>query len=381
MYDAYIARTADRLVYAFFYSEENGICQRIYNGGRWSAALSIAVEAVAGFTVSLGPDGMFYILYRDGEGFPHLLCGGKDGYEALSIEERQMSSPAVVASNKGCFIISEEDLSGLEKTAECAFRAQIIRNDHCILFYNEPNGFGYKEINFTKSSEFKPVHVKGAPHISKVQKFSTLATAENVHFLYIVKNMSGSRLLYRKRHKTGLSAAVTVCESGMFFNMDSCWLFIIKNRIYAAYMSAGSLYICVSDDEGQSFRKPLKYRNKLCEYTAKAAFLTTEPPDENEFAVREVYVDSLHPWDVQVLPDVYPDFLPVAMFTKDEIIKPEPAAQVTVLPPPAGANPMESWYGADMSEEERLRGQVARLTQEVENQRAVIEKFFIQKQD
>jgi len=352
MYDAYIARTKNGLVYAFYFSPGNGLCQRVYSGGRWGGAVSLAIEAVAGFNVGYGADGLFYVLYRDNGKTLRLLAGNKDGYSPLDFEEKPMASPQVVASDKGRYIISEEDIQNLEKTLECAFRLQIIKDDHAILYYSEPGGFGYRELNMTKTAEFRPVHIGGG-----FQRFSALASEENVHFLYTIKILTGSRLLYRKRHKAGLSAAVTVADGG---RIDGCWLFIVKKRIYAAYMMNKSLYISVSEDDGNSFVRPARYRSKLCEMPVKAAYLSALPYDEEGLAVREVLVDGLNPWDVQILPEIYPDFYP------------EGGSPVVKENIPEGDTDVEG-LKRQLTQKDR---QLAFLQSELDKQGMIIEKMF-----
>ncbi|MCL2704427.1 MAG: hypothetical protein FWE91_12625 [Defluviitaleaceae bacterium] len=387
MYDAYIARTAEGMVYAFYYSPGNGLCQRVHANNRWGAALSVAVDARPGFTVSMRPDGRFYVLYRDTEGAARLMAGGRDGYTPVALENDFEGEASVIVSDKGRLFLTEESIGGLERMPECAFRVQIVKDDHAMVFYNTPKtdanfGFGYKELNFIRQADFRPIHMGAG-----VTRFSALTTDTNVHFLYVARNMLGSRLLYRRKHKAGLSAAVTVCEGSRF---DGCWLFIMKNRIHAAYMISGSLYISVSDDDGQVFRRPAKYRNKLCESPVKAAYLTHTPPDEDGLVVREVYVDSLNPWDVQIIPELYPEFFP------EPEVKAPPPQPVLYQPPVANHDnysSVDGWYGVDMPESDKLRNQIeglerqiagkdrqlAALKQEIETQRAVIEKMFTEK--
>jgi len=418
MYDAYIAKTADGQLYAFYYAPGNGVCQRVYDKGRWEQAISVAVEAAPGFTVSHNGGGRFYVLYRDNEGTTRMLAGDKNGYEPLDTGREFSSSGEIyaVVSGNGNFFISEEQSEdgGISlvsrgdtvdshfRTAECGFRAQNVSGDHTILFYHTPKssqnyGFGYRELNISKTGEFKPVHIGAG-----VFRYSALTTDDAVHFLYITRGMFGDRLLYRKKHGAGLSAAVTVCEGG---GKLSCWLFIVKNRIYAAYLSAGSLYVCVSDDDGQSFRRPLRYRSKFCESPVKAAYLSAVSLDENELAVREVYVDSLQPWDVQVLPEVYGEFFLDTSDKRQEARsqKQEARSQMQeartqrqeVTEQSKGDASVESlWYGDDMPEADKLRNQVDMLErrlldkdrqftvmkQEIETQRAVIERLYLDRE-
>jgi hypothetical protein len=327
---------------------------------------------------------------------PRLYASGADGYS----EEPDvcLSEACVVVSDKGVMFIGEEtggarltaggiDLGGYARVSECAFRAHVIKDDHAILFYQTPagaeasHGFGYRELNFSRAADFRPVHMGAG-----VTRYSALTTTDSIHFLYIVQTILGARLLYRRKHRAGLSAAVTVCEGG---RMDGCWLFIIKNRLYAAYTSARALYLCVSDDDGQGFRRPFRYRSKLCESPVKAAYMTQLPQDESELAVREVFVDSLNPWDVQVLPELYADFFPVNAPAVTQDAEPAPVKAPEGISK-EDRNEGDGWYGADMPEAGKLHNrmeglerqltdrnkQITALKREIETQRSVIERLY-----
>jgi hypothetical protein len=239
-------------------------------------------------------------------------------------------------------------------------------------------------MNFNVLGDFRPLHIG-----RNAASYSALATDSAIHFLYAVRGMFSYRIMYRKRHQAGLTAAITVCEAG---RADGCTIFMVKSRIYACYLNGGALYVCESDDDGQSFGRPRRYRNKFCEFPVKAAFITETPPDGNVFAAREVYVDGSKPWDVQIVPDLYPDFYPYSS-AKREIKQTAPpsAAEGDMFAP--APDEAEFYYGTDISGEAKLRNQMemlerkladkdrqlmgmASLKQELENQRSVIEKLF-----
>lgn len=404
MYEAYVARTGDGLIYAFYYAAGNGVCQRVYEKGRWGAALSLAVEAAPGFVVSLGNDGKFYVLYRDMSGILRLLTGDKGGYQAGPFDIADEGDMHLLATDKGLCVLNEErgedarlvcrtvvkgkevkkrDFGGYIRTYEGAMRLQRLKDDHALLFYHGIGTFGYREMNMGSETDFMPIHVGAG-----VSFYSALTAADAIHFLYVVRSMLGSRLMYRQKHQAGLSANLTICEAP---RIDGCVLFIAGNRIYAAYLAAGVMHLTHSDDGGASFRRPARYRSKLCESPIKAAYLTQS--SEKNLALREVLVDSLNPWDVQILPEIYPDFYPLS-YSQGE---PEPPPQSLPLQsPPIEIHPTEAelYYGADLPEADKLRNhiemlnsklsekdrQFSALRAEIETQRNVIQKLYQEKE-
>ena len=449
MHGAYIAKLANNKLYSFYYTAENGISLRINENKRWGRPISLVLDAQEYFTVNLGSDGKFYIFYLDREGSVRLCTN--------NINNRQSAAPHVpgrdqsfttrpimdksdingkyyhaVVSGKGINLIYE---SKNEEGADCivsqkleggtrwsgketidrhypgnngGLNLQAVSDDHALLFYQtrRPDAHvGYRELNMEKTGTFNTFHISSNP----IAGSSYLTTTECIHFLYTVKTMFSYQLIYRRRHGDGLTAAVVVSEAA---RIDNCLLFIVNNRIYACFMNNNHPYICTSDDDGATFSRPQRYRSKFCDTPAKAAFIFQDPLKENEFCAREVYVDSLNPWDVQILPDLYDDFYPAAS-----------AYPASAQAPAQGQNPdlnsrpqsqrggatsdnyvgtaenqpseAEMYYGADLPIEAKLKNQLdmARrqaadkdrqihlLQNEIQTQKAVIERLFREKEE
>lgn len=409
MYDAFIAKLTDSKVYGFYYAGEDGVCLRVYENGRWGRAMSLAVDAKPWFSVSrISQD--FHVLYQDREGrnkhafrhddgdrqtappaildddniigVYHLLTSGQDWrlvYETDTEEGRRVVSRAAVNGRWGA---REEIGSHQPGTGFANIRIQQVIDDHYILFSQEKQAdgviaMGYRELKAGKTGDFHPVHIAAAAAAGS----SFITTDDAIHFLYIVRGVFSSRLVYRKRQATGLTAAVSVYEGT---RMDECLLFIAHDRLYACYLSAGAMYICESDNDGQSFRRPQRYRGKFCESPVKAAYLPDTAPNESELAAREVWVDSHNPWDVQLIPDIYEDFYPLPQGTV-HAPAPAPVSQVpqTTQPKPLPTRQQEQNIDPYVDEDMAFFNNqgTEMLKKEVQTQQTVIERLYREKEE
>ncbi|MCL2406654.1 MAG: hypothetical protein FWC95_01865 [Defluviitaleaceae bacterium] len=380
MYSAYIIRTKDDLFYSFYYSQENGICRRVMERGKWDTPMTVAVDAMPGFWVNLGNDGKIYVLYKDTNSKPMLAVGNKDGFRSEAVGS--VDGMYIVASSRGRMFVEN--------------MPQVVSDDHLIMFTKDNSGLYCREMNYTDETESRAVHIGAG-----VFCFSALTSEDNIHYLYGLKGaLGGGKVMYRRRHKSGLSAAVTICDNRA---LDDVWVFVVGRRVYAAFYAkhpARTMFLCHSDDNGQSFTKPEKYRRKICDLPIKAMYQQYTQYNEQTFATREIYVDSLNPWDIQILPDVYDDFYPGYIIQTPDVQKTTPQnlpvlTKAPLATPTPVIQPTQSWYGEDIPQAEKQRNkiedlehelttkdrQLAILKQEIENQRAVIKRIFEGRKD
>lgn len=406
MKNTYIAKTDDGRLHAFYHTHEDGIVRRTYENGRWKNPSAIALDARENFSVCISADGRAYVFFTGRDGRLKLCAEQRDGGFAAGtvLDEggngRWEGGFHGLVSGKGTFMVyqtrgegEEEDgvvlsrLSGrglgtpqkidvLAGFSEKTFQMQVVKDDHALLLYqvqsrapSQANGLGfvkkpeimlgYREITSEKMGGFNAVHISNAP----VFDCSWLTTPDSVHFLYIIRNSLGCRLLYRRRHTEGMSAAVTVAEAP---RLEKCLMFIVGGKIYACFIINGVPYTCVSAGAGAGFSKPERYRSKICENPEKAVFLFQNPPAPEEFCASEVFVDGNNPWDVQMLPDIYEDFypLPVHVLQKEDTTKEAPESK-PLIKPQAVKKPepteAELYYGADGDEAEKLRNRLEEL--------------------
>ena len=184
------------------------------------------------------------------------------------------------------------------------YEAQATGPDHLILFYQtcaEECQVGYREITTKRTGPFhRFLNIRGT-----LMDSSYLTTLEDVHMLMIVKTAFSCQLLYRKKTEDVFTPEILLWEAP---RIEQCLLTIVKDKLYAACMIGGKLHCAVSADYGDNFAPMGIYKRKFCAEPVKAN-LVMQTNTKGYFA-RQVYVDRTAPWDVQMIPDLYPDFYP-----------------------------------------------------------------------
>ncbi len=236
-------------------------------------------------------------------------------------------------------------------TRSLVYEMQNVEADHGLVFYQNKGQdlqIGYREITPRRYGDFIPVLSTGY----SVTDMSFLTTYEGIHFLFICKGMFSGQLVYRKRTDIGLSAPVVIYEGQ---RIEHCLLFYLKNRLHVTFMIGGQPYMCVSNDDGDSFSRPVRYTNKFCQLPMKAHYVDAYMMEPDMLFARQVYVDASRPWDVQMIPELYDDFLPTHEHEieyaddhrRDDLYDDEPPQQYE--------DEWSSWYG-EASREMRGEG-------------------------
>ena len=345
MQDNYIVRqSGDRLV-CFFSSNENSILYRIYENNKWSTIKELLTNTLNRFTVTVAKNGNLYIFCQNLSG-DILLCTSDRSLDEWSnkiILKNQSDKnhtilfQPIIKPNGLCILYNIPSDSGnlqlvsqnLDDTGAWAapvpiddisifrgniFEVQNVTSEHLLVFYQSnrsENNIGYREVTSNKWSDFKPIHLTSYQILDK----SFVTTNDSIHALYVVKSIFAHQIIYRKKTTEGFGSPLVIWEGQ---KMDNCLLSIIDNTIYATFKSRNQMFISSSKDSGDSFTRPEVYKDKICANPKKAIYITETPMNENEYFVREVYVDSLNAWDIQMLPKMYESFYP----TKFSLTKP-----------------------------------------------------------
>jgi hypothetical protein len=184
------------------------------------------------------------------------------------------------------------------------FEVQRLGRDHILLFY-QTRGTEWnlccREITPNKTGALKSIFSTNY-HIADT---SFLTTQDAIHALFVVKNMFGSQLIYR-RNATGEFSAPLVLNEAQ--RLENCLLYIVRGKLYVSFMQAGSLFFCVSCDMGATFDRPRRYLSKFCHHPAKARYVSEEPMSGQTLYCQQIYVDKRCPWDAQIIPDMYENF-------------------------------------------------------------------------
>lgn len=183
------------------------------------------------------------------------------------------------------------------------YEIQKLNEKDAILMYQKKEAelqLGFKEIINGKISPFIQIHKTGF----QIVDFSFLATEDEIHFVYIVKTLFSSQVLYKRKDKYGISAPVILYEGQ---KLRDCSLAIINNELYCMFICASNLLYCVSKDFGNSFSPVSVYKKPFNQDIVKASFLTNDKKTGN--ILNEVYVDYKNPINIHFIPEICPEYI------------------------------------------------------------------------
>lgn len=347
----YIVKDKNGRLLSLYYIKKNaekGIYLRIFEKGEWSRQYLIANGVREYYTVNMAENGEIY-LFCQSENGDIILCK-EQNYEwqknvilkskdksvkpiffnsIINGNEMRLIYNVPVNSENADYLMVQgfdgkggwleaEKIDKISSFSSSMFNIQKAGSGHYIVFYqkrtNELN-VGYRELTTNKTSDFNAFHNTKYQLIDQ----SFLVASDSIHFLYIVRGMFSSQIIYRKKDGPDFSNIIIIAEGQ---KIDNCCLSIIDNKIYAYWIYNSQLYFTVSDDNGKSFAKPSRYRRKFCAAPVKCQYLSYESMSESRFCIREVYSDSGKPWDIQIIPDLCGGFFLIESMSSEAKEKP-----------------------------------------------------------
>jgi len=344
---------ADRLL-AIYYSDTSGIVYRSFEGGRWGKATPIAPGAHSNFTVSIDRNGTLYLFCQEANGDVHLYRlrqgewksrvmlknpGNKQArlhiHPLLYDDGMSIIYNSVIGEGSALMLQSMDERGkwypperidsysqmGGTGIADARLGADFsvvpVAPDHALIFYARNAGepaIGYVEASPTRTTTFNTIYSTG----SKIIDTSFLVTNDSLHVLLVVRGMFSSQLIYRKKSSASFSAPVVIAEGAQ---ISSCLLMFVSGILYAYFMVGGQagfgqesstqLAYSSSADVGETFSRAARYTNKFCAAPVKSTYISHVPMDEGGFFARQLYVDRNNVADVQLVPDMYEEFLPI----------------------------------------------------------------------
>ena len=357
-YSTFIVRLKNDSLICFYYIRESGILYRIYEGGKWSDANTLIKSGRPNYTVTLDDNGKMYVLCQNNYG-DVLLYLNQDGMHTNWTEKTILKNkgqrvhpitlhPIISERGMGLIynvpIVDEKSSHLIRQTFNARgqwspaarvdklialpgrmFQVQAVTPRHVLVFYQimNPKGYeynlGYREMTPASQSRFNIFHSTS----STIADVSFLTTDDSIHVLYIVRSMYSSQLIYRKKEEGEFSNPVVLYEGE---SLENCLMFFADGNLHVTYKSDDQLFHCLSENSDNGFSRPVRYYSKVCEDPVKASYIGGCPEG---CCIREVYVDSAAPWDIQVIPDICKDFYP------PEPLKNEPLPEKAAEPTPA----------------------------------------------
>ena len=340
MQSNYIAKFSDGKLAALYFNEE-GIMARICENGRWLPARTLLKGAQPVFSANFALSGELQIYAQDEKGSVVLISFAGDNISSKVILENHSDNIhailfSIVGSGGNIGLLynipyeermqkllvqklhesgtwdKPEEVDIFHPLANNIFETLRISENHVLVFYRrEGKVFGYREISTEEKGDFVPVLRQG----ENMHDISFFALGDSLHMAYLSSNMFSSRLVYRRKISDSFEAGVVLWEGQW---LDNCLISEINGELCIFFQSGGNLYMAKSTDNGISFSKPENYAHKFCRLPGKAVYIS-EHNDES-YKTHHVFVDSVHPWDIQILPDMCNDFY---IYTQTEQKSPE----------------------------------------------------------
>lgn len=340
MDNRYIIKTNNEKLIYFYYRKSNIFIREMINDTISSE--NIAAENVReNYTVTLCKNGEIYLFcqsvsgdiiqfkLKNGEQSKNIILknSGKISKNILfyCIENGSQMSliyniPITSAGYKDSYDIMKQvfDGKGSWKTPEkidtivgmsdFIFKAYSISNGYGVLFYQKNNGngensIGYREFNIDSVGQFNPIYLTNYRIVAN----SFLASDKGIHFIFAVKNIFSTRIIYRKKGTIGVQDYIVLSESKQ---VESCELSIIKNKLYAFWKNTMGIFYCISEDNGNSFSRPYKYTGKTSGNLKKAVYLSFPKMTEENFFVQGLYTDNNNICDIKIIPELCDNFIP-----------------------------------------------------------------------
>lgn len=323
----YIVRYKGKIL--CFYHDGNSIMLKEFLNGQWSNPFLIFNDAKNEYTINISDD-QINLFCQNSAGNPFLCTYKNNAWQNKIILQNQFNYPLQIhplmdkkdfslfynmPADKNNFYLVINKLKenrwqpsvqidksyGLDN-----FCVQRLGNNHLIVFYmtnSDGINLGYREISSTQQSKFHIIHST----YYKITDAAFLTTTDTIHSLYTVKNMFTKQIVYRKKQDVSFSKPIVLFESP---NINNNLLMEVKNNLYAAWMVNNKIYVSISKDDGFTFSVP-KIHNESFSNLAKAKYLTDEKMSEENFFIREVYVEKEQPWQIIFMPDMQKDFFQI----------------------------------------------------------------------
>ena len=193
------------------------------------------------------------------------------------------------------------------------FYIQKITEENIVLAYQKKNKdiqIGYKEIKNGNISDFITIHKTGY----QIVDYSFVCFQNTIHYLYVIKSLFSSQVIYKKKDENGISSPIILFEGQ---KIKSCNINILENNLYCNFIVNSTLYYCQSEDFGNSFLGISKYRKPVSQDVIKARFITYN--NIRNSIINDVYIDSRNPLNIYLLPEILPSLFNGLINSKNQV--------------------------------------------------------------
>lgn len=337
MQNNYVIKNKNDELISFYYGENRTIyCERL-NENNYRSKICVADSVIDTFTVSINNIDDIHIICQNTAG-EVMLCESNGGTfknrtifkNKNSLAENVKFYPIFKNTNMSLIyntplreqsdnfitirtLIGNENWTNSENIDTFSgvypnlFSLYNINNDDFVLSYCKnarDTQLGFKQIKNTEISDFMVVHRTGY----QIVDYSLVEHNGTIHFVYIIKSLFSSQVIYRKKDSLGISSPLLIFEGQKIKN---CVISVINSTLYCKFLIGNFLYYSQSEDNGVTFGQVSKYKRTLSSNIVKATFITNSKNINNSLnnSLNEIFIDAQNTLNIQFLPEFYPTFL------------------------------------------------------------------------
>ena len=328
MQNNYILLNKNNELLSFYYGKERGIyCEKIENNN-YSTKIKIIENVLDNFTVNVDYNKDIYIFCQNYDGDIILCKIEKENIvKKVLLQNENIKNtlfyPIFVKNNmsliynkdleNGNSFLSirtlinqqkwsnEENIDVFYKLNNNIFDVQKINENHLILAYQKKYNdvqIGYKEIKEGNISNFITIHKTGY----QVVDYSFIAFRDEVHYLYIIRSLFSSQVIYRRKGINGIENPIVIFEGQRIKN---CSISVMNNILYCSFVSNNNLFYCKSEDFGRTFLNIIKYEGIESQDIIKAKFLSYD--NIRDCSINDIYIDGRNHLNLFILQEVLPN--------------------------------------------------------------------------
>lgn len=349
----FVVKTDNEKILCFYYEKGNIITREI--GDKSGDSKKIIAKGVReNYTVNLCKSGEIYLFCQAISGdILHLRGRGEDWSENVILKNNGKSSENIIfyclenggkmslvynipVGGKNSYDIMKQSFDGKGSWSspekidtvvgmnDFVFKVITIDFGYGIVFYQKSTGgsennIGYREFNINSIGNYNSVYSTNY----RIGAVSFLPMNSGVHFIFAVKNIFSSRIIYRRKDSDGMNDYIILGEAQQ---IESCELFYIKEKIYALWKTGMGIFYCVSEDNGKTFSKPVKFKGKVSPSLKKADYLDFSKKADKEFFATGLYTNKNNPYDIEILSEFYDGFVNMNKITPKKEMEPAEVA-------------------------------------------------------
>nr|WP_317359213.1 hypothetical protein [uncultured Tyzzerella sp.] len=338
MQNNYILMNSNNEILSFYYGEERAIYCRKMGSNNYPIINKIIEDVTDFFTVDIGPNKEIYIFCQNYSGDIIICKLEQEGFKNKILFKNKSETPENIlfypiffkgnmsliynTSNKTNQFLSiktlvagknwtnAENIDLFSMLPNNVFYVQKLTQDNIIIAYQKKAKdiqIGYKQISNGNISEFITIHKTGY----QIVDYSFIGHENSVHYIYIIKTLFSSQVIYKRKDERGISSQIILFEGQ---KIKYCNINILNNNLYCSFIVNNTLFYCQSEDFGISFLGIAKYKKPISSDVVKARFVSNYNM-QNSY-INEIFIDSKNPLNIYMLPE----FLP-SVFNKNEQIK------------------------------------------------------------